>query len=160
LQENEGVNPVLNDKNAIFPYSIGKYIAERFHSATCINADCSPNANGVVCSPSGSQNLFGCNTHGTMVLKKINGIAPTTGTGTKTVINSAFPATFQRILFEVVPFDPNTTDHIPGAEAGAPGGVNLEALFGASGFVCNNATAQKDLTNYGFLVTALCGVTG
>jgi len=60
----------------------------------------------------------------------------------------------------VVPYDPATTDHISGAEAGAPGGVNLESLFGASGFVCTNSTAQKDLTNYGFLVIPLCGVTG
>jgi hypothetical protein len=89
-----------------------------------------------------------------------NGIAPTTGTGLSTVINSSFPSTFQRTLFEVVPFDPATTDHIPGAESGAPGGVNLEAIFGASGFVCSNATAKADLKNYGFLVTPLCGVTG
>ena len=42
LEENEGVNPVLNDPDAIFPYSIGKYIAEKFHSATCINSDMHP----------------------------------------------------------------------------------------------------------------------
>jgi len=160
LEENEGVNPVLNDPDAIFPYSIGKYIAEKFHSATCLNSTCTPNSSGIACVPSGHQNLFGCNTHGTLVLKEISGIAPTTGTGTSTVINSSFPATFQRIVYEVVPFDPNTTDHIPGAEAGAPGGVNLETLFGASGFVCSNSKAKTDLKNYGFLVTPLCGVTG
>jgi ABC-type phosphate transport system substrate-binding protein len=160
LEENEGVNPVLNDPDAIFPYSIGKYIAEKFHSATCLNSTCTPNSSGIACNPSGHQNLFGCNTHGTMVLKKINGVAPTTGSGTGTVINSSFPAAFQRILFEVVPYDPATSDHIPGAEAGAPGGVNLEPLFGASGFVCTNTTAKADLKNYGFLVTPLCGVTG
>jgi len=160
LEENEGVNPVLKDPDAIFPYSIGKYIAEKFHSATCLNATCTPNSSGIACNPSGHQNLFGCNTHGTMVLKQINGVAPTTGGGTGTVINSSFPAAFQRILFEVVPYDPATSDHIPGSEAGAPGGVNLEPLFGASGFVCTNTTAKTDLKNYGFLVTPLCGVTG
>ena len=159
LQENEGVNPVLNDPNAIFPYSIGKFIAEAFHSNKCLNSGCTPNSNGITCTHTPGNNLFGCNTHGTMVLKQINGIAPTTGSGKNTVINSAFPATFQRIVFEVVPFDPATTDHIPGATSPV-GGVNLETLFGASGFVCTNATAQKDLTNYGFLVTPLCGVTG
>src|SRR6266705_1293806 len=138
LQENQGVNPVLKDPDAIFPFSIGKYIAERFHSATCFNSSCTPNGSGLRCTPSGTQNLFGCNNHGTMVLKKINGIAPTTGTGQGTVINSAFPATFQRTVFEVVPWDPGTSDHIPGATSPV-GGVNLEPIFGASGFVCTTA---------------------
>jgi hypothetical protein len=93
------------------------------------------------------------------VLKQINGVAPTTGSGTGTVINSSFPATFQRTVFEVVPYDPATTDHIPGATSPV-GGVNLEAIFGSSGFVCTNSTAKADLKNYGFLVTPLCGVTG
>jgi ABC-type phosphate transport system substrate-binding protein len=161
LEENEGVNPVLNDPNAIFPFSIGKYIAEKFHSNACFNkTTCAPNASGVRCTHTPGKNLFGCDTHGTMVLQQINGVAPTTGTGKNTVINSAFPSTFQRTVFEVVPFDPNTTDKIPGAEAGAPGGVNLESLFGASGFVCSSTKAKTDLRNYGFLVTPLCGVTG
>ena len=151
-----GVNPVLNDPDAIFPYSIGKYIAEKFHSTTCINSACTPDANGNVCNPVAGKNLFGCNTHGTMVLKQINGVAPTTGTGSGTVINASFPATFQRTVFEVVPYDPATSDHIPGATSPV-GGVNLEAIFGASGFGCTNTT---DLKNYGFLVTPLCGVTG
>jgi ABC-type phosphate transport system substrate-binding protein len=161
LEENEGVNPLLNDPDAIFPYSTGKYIAEKFHSALCITkSTCAPNANGIVCKHTPGKNLFGCDTHGTMALKEINGVAPTTGTGANTVINGSFPATFQRTVFEVVPYDPNTTDHIPGSEAGAPGGVNLEALFGASGFTCSNSKAKTDLKNYGFLVTPLCGVTG
>src|SRR6266700_628356 len=158
LEENEGVNPVLKDPDAIFPYSIGKYIAERFHSATCFNSSCTPNGSGLRCTPSGTQNLFGCNNHGTMVLKKINGIAPTTGTGQGTVINSAFPATFQRTVFEVVPWDPGTSDHIPGATSPV-GGVNLEPIFGASGFVCTNATAKADLKKYGFLSIPTCGIT-
>ena len=72
------------------------------------------------------------------------------------MINASFPATFQRTVFEVVPYDPATSDHIPGATSPV-GGVNLEAIFGASGFGCTNTT---DLKNYGFLVTPLCGVTG
>ncbi len=158
LEENEGVNPVLNDPDAIFPYSIGKYIAERFHSATCLNSACTPNSSGIACNPTAHQNLFGCNTHGTMVLKQISGVAPTTGKGLGTVINSAFPATFQRTVFEVVPWDPSTADHIPGATSPV-GGVNLEPIFGSSGFVCTNATAKADLKNYGFLVIPTCGIT-
>src|SRR5262245_50595185 len=158
LEENQGVNPALNDPSAIFPFSVGKYIAERFHSAACFNATCTPNAAGLRCTPTGTQNLFGCDTHGTMVLKKVSGIAPTTGTGGGTVINSAFPSTFQRTVFEVVPFDPSTADHIPGA-TNPVGGVNLEPLFGASGFVCTNTRAQADLKKYGFLHHATCGLT-
>src|SRR6266700_2700601 len=161
LEENEGVNPVLKDPDAIFPYSTGKYIAEKYHSNLCVTTStCAPNANGIVCKHTPGKNLFGCDTHGTMALKKINGVAPTTGSGANTVINGSFPATFQRTVFEVVPYDPSTTDHIPGSEAGAPGGVNLEAFLGASGFTCSNSKAKTDLKNYGFLVTPLCGVTG
>lgn len=159
LQENEGVNPVLHDPNAIVPFSIGKYIAEKFHSATCLNSGCTPNTAGVTCTHLPGKNLFGCNTHGTLVLKNINGTAPTTGSGSGTTINPNFSATFQRIVFEVVPFDPHTSDHIPGATSPV-GGVNLQPMFSASGFVCSNSTAKTDLKNYGFLVSPLCGVTG
>ena len=160
LEENEGVNPVLNDPDAIFPYSIGKYIAEKFHSTTCNNSTCTPDSNGNVCTPAAGKNLFGCNTHGTMVLKQINGIAPTTGKNGGTKINSAFPSTFDRLLYEVVPYDPNTTDHIPGSESGAPGGVNLEKIFGASGWACTSARRQAlDIKNYGFVSIPTCGST-
>jgi len=90
---------------------------------------------------------------------KINGIAPTTGTGTSTVINTSFPSTFDRTLYEVVPYDPNTSDHIPGSESGAPGGVNLEKLFGASGWACTNALAKTDIKDYGFIPLSTCGLT-
>ena len=156
LQEDEGVNPVLSDPDAIVPYSVAMYVAETFHSATCFSSSCTPNSSGVVCGPTKAQNLFGCNTHGTMVLKQINGVAPTTGSGTSTVINSAFPAVFQHSLFELVPYDPNTADNVPGAEPGAPGGINLEPIFGTLGFVCSSTKAVTDLHNYGFLHTTGC----
>jgi hypothetical protein len=63
--------------DAVFPYSIGKYIAEKDHSAKCFNSGCAAatgGANkGLVCKPHGAQNLFGCDTHGTMVLRSIDG---------------------------------------------------------------------------------------
>jgi ABC-type phosphate transport system substrate-binding protein len=152
---NEGVNPVLKDPDAIVPYSIGMYVAEHFHSAACLNATCTPNASGVTCAPTGARNLFGCNTHGTMVLKQISGVAPTTGSGTSTVINSAFPSIFQRCLFDLVPYDPNTASHVPGPEAGAPGGINLEPIFGPASFTNASPTATTDLKHYGFL--PFCG---
>jgi|SRR5215469_2538751 len=153
-QENEGVDPALQGPNVIFPFSVAKYIAEKFHSATCLNTSCTPNASGVTCTPKSGQNLFGCNTHGNMVLRNIDGTVPTTGTGTKTVINSSFSPSFIRTVFEVVRFSSSTANHIPS---------NLEKFFASStntvkGWVCTNSTAKTDIRNYGFLTTPFCGV--
>ena len=141
LEENEGVDPSLNMNTAdvIFPFSVGKWIAQTFHSASCgTNAQCFANESG--CTPTATTNLFGCNLHGTMVLDSINGTKPTTGSGSKTTINPLFTPTFTRPLFEVV----NATEGtIP---------ANLAPLFGPTGFTCTNATAKTDLKNYGFLV--------
>jgi ABC-type phosphate transport system substrate-binding protein len=140
LQENQGVAPILNANkaNVIIGGSIGKWIAEKFHSAKCGTiAQCF--ADPTNCHPTASQNLFGCDTHGTMVLNSINGTKPTLGTGTGTVINPSFTATFTRLLFEVVNSPEGT---IP---------ANLKPYFGPSGFTCNSATSTKDLKNYGFL---------
>jgi ABC-type phosphate transport system substrate-binding protein len=156
LQQNEGVNAALKSPDAIVPYSVAKYIAERFHSDTCLNAACTP-VSGVVCIHTPGKNLFGCDTHGTMVLGPINGTPPTVGSGKGTTINTGFSPAFLGFVYEVVPFDPATSDHIPGSEAGAPGGVALEPLFGAAGYACANATAKNDLRAYGFLLTSLCG---
>jgi ABC-type phosphate transport system substrate-binding protein len=149
LEENEGVNPVLNKNKAdvIFPYSVGKYIAERYHSATCINAACTP-VGGKICTPKTGQNLFGCNTHGTMVLDKINGTAPSkpfplTNTSKNPVVNPGFTAGFKRTLFEVV----------RSPESGGVGTIPsyLKPFFGPTGWVCTNATAHTDLQHYGFI---------
>src|SRR5215470_18231415 len=67
-EENEGINPALKGPNTIFPYSVGKFIAEKFHSAKCINSTCTGNP---ACHPTSTQNKFGCDTHGTMVLRKL-----------------------------------------------------------------------------------------
>lgn len=159
LQDGDGANPAMQTPEAIFPYSIGQYIGQRYHSATCVNSSCTPDSKGVVCVPSGAQNPFGCDTHGTMVLKEIDGVAPTTGTGTTTVINRSFPVTFDRTLYDVVPYDPNTADHIPGGTSPV-GGVNLEKIFGPSGWACTSNTAKTDITHYGFVpLTANCGAT-
>jgi ABC-type phosphate transport system substrate-binding protein len=141
LEENEGVDPSLNmnTKDVIFPFSVGKWIAQRFHSASCGTvSQCF--ANESHCTPTSGQNLFGCNLHGTMALDSINGTAPTVGTGKSTTINPGFTAGFTRPLFEVV---------------NAPQGTvpsNLAPLFGPTGFTCTSSTAKTDLKNYGFLV--------
>jgi ABC-type phosphate transport system substrate-binding protein len=146
-EENEGIANVLKGPNTIFPYSIGKYIAEKFHSADCTNAACTGSP---PCHPTKTQNRFGCDTHGNMVLRKINGTAPTTGTGTNTVINSHFSANFVRTVFIVVRFA-STPDHIPGY---------LDKFFASStrhGWVCSATKAHSDLINYGFRPTPFCG---
>jgi ABC-type phosphate transport system substrate-binding protein len=140
LEENEGVDPSLNTNklNVIFPFSVGKWIAERFHSGSCGTiAQCF--AHPTTCSHTG-KNLFGCNTSGTMKLNNINGTAPTTGTGTSTRINPGFTPTFTRLLFDVVNAPEGT---IP---------TRLKSYFGPTGFTCNSTKGNTDLKNYGFLV--------
>lgn len=148
-EENEGVNPALQGPNVIIGYSIGKYIAEKFHSAKCFNTACTA-VNGKVCKPAAGQNRFGCDTHGTMVLHKINGLTPTTGTGSSTKLNLKFAPNFIRTIFDVVRYA-KAGDHIPSS---------LDKIFGSSsrgGWACASATAKNDLTNYGFLPTPFCG---
>jgi hypothetical protein len=135
LEENEGVNPELNVPGGIFIYSIGDYIAQKFHSAACTNSGCTANP---PCTPTKGKNEFGCDVHGVLSLGEISGVAPTTGKNGGTVINSAFPTTFQRTLYAVVPYDSNTADHIPGSES-------------------TNGTAKLDIKNYGFKTIPTCG---
>ena len=141
LEENEGVDPSLNMNKAdvIFPFSVGKWIAERFHSASCGTvANCF--AHPSQCHPTATQNMFGCNTSGTMKLNSINSTAPTLGTGANTRINPGFTPTFTRLLFIV---------------ANAPQGTvpaSLKSYFGPTGFTCTGALAKKHLKSYGFLV--------
>jgi ABC-type phosphate transport system substrate-binding protein len=145
LQENEGVAPSLNTNkaNVIFPFSVAKYIAEKFHSASCGTiSQCNTAPNN--CHPTGTQNKFGCNTHGTMNLSKINGTAPTVGSGGSTKVNPAFTPTFTRIVYDVVVNPPGvTTPTVP---------PSMAKYFGPAGFTCTNTTAKNDLKKYGFLV--------
>ena len=164
LEENEGVNKVLQSPNAIFIYSVGDWIAQVQHSAKCINTNvkagtaCSPNKSGVVCVHVPSKNWFSCDLHGTMKLGAISGVSPTVGKGASQKINPKFPSTFDRTLFNVVPFDTATKDHIPG-KTKPVGGVNLEPIFSASGFDCG-AKGSADIRNYGFVpLGSNCGKT-
>ena len=160
VQENEGIDPQLNSKNAIVPFSVAKYIAEAYHSAACINPDCSPNASGVSCNPGTGQNLYGCDEHSVLTLRKINGTAPTKpfplpAPPATVKINTGFSALFQRTVYDVVRYDATTADHIP---------AYLEKYFAASsastkGWACSTAKARTDIQNYGFLPIATCGLT-
>src|SRR5215472_5750558 len=42
-------------------------------------------------------------------------------------------------------------NHIPGSESGAPGGVNLEKIFGHSGWACTSKVAKANIKSYGFV---------
>ena len=153
LEENEGVAPSLNGTagsgvtraDVIFPFSVGKYLAEHYHSSACFNTACTANSSGLICAPKAGKNLFGCNTRGTMVLDEINGTAPTTpfpltNSTVNAVINPSFSPTFRRFLYEAV----NSPEFsIP---------AYLQPYFGPAGYVCTSTTAKKDLKDYGFLV--------
>jgi ABC-type phosphate transport system substrate-binding protein len=152
-EENEGVAAVFhaNSASIIFPFSIGKYIAQKFHSAARTKANCSGSP---ACKPKRGQNAFGCDEIGRLVLRSINGTRPNSGSGASTVINSAFTPNFQRFVFDVVPYSTSTSNHIPG---------NEQRFFASNrsprpGWFCRNA-AKKILIDYGFLPTPLCGTT-
>ena len=139
---------MLKGPNTIFPYSIGKYIAEKFHSAKCINATCTGSP---ACHPTATQNKFGCDTHGSMVLRSINGTKPTTGTGTKTVINSHFSANFVRTVLTWSGGRVRQTTSPATSRSSSPRAPTRHGLD------LLQATAHKDLINYGFLPTPFCG---
>jgi len=146
-EEDEGVSKFLRGPNVIYPYSVGRYIAEVFHSARCLNKGCTPDR-GVVCVPRKGQNLFGCDNHGAMVLHTVGKTAPTSPfplpkPPCRTCeINKKFSPAFLRLVYVVVRWARNTADNVPGY---------LEGIFGPKGWVCTNKTAKKDLASYGFL---------
>ncbi|MEV4561090.1 substrate-binding domain-containing protein [Kitasatospora sp. NPDC049285] len=75
-EENEGTDPVLNDVDVIYPYSVGHWVGQ---------------ANGHTTATDDKGNL---------TLRSINGVAPLTGTGT---LNAAFAGgTYGRVLYNVV----------------------------------------------------------
>jgi ABC-type phosphate transport system substrate-binding protein len=148
VQQNEGVDPQFaSNPNAIVPYSVGKYIAQVFHSAKCLNASCTGSP---ACKPTKAQNRFGCDAHGNFVLHQINGSKPTVGTGTNTLINPKYTPKFLLALSVVVRWA-NTPDNIP---------KYLDRFFGSAsrhGWICSSTTAAQDIHNYGDLTTPFCG---
>jgi ABC-type phosphate transport system substrate-binding protein len=121
-EENEGEYSGFNNPHAVFIYSIGAYVAQKYH-----------------------HNAFGANLTGVLGLNKIDGQNPTTG-GKVPTINTKFPSAFFRTLYDVV------------RGTHAISNPHLVALLGPKGYVCTNATAKKDITNYGFLlVGSACG---
>ena len=169
LKENQGVNTVLNDPDAIVPYSVADYIAQAYHSAPCFNSGCTP-VSGSTCSPSGGQKAYGCDEDGFIGLDQISHWPPfrpwpcvlrprPDGASIRPfcqpapMIDTSFP--FQEVDYAVVRYDPTTSDHIS---------ASLEGVFGAAtasvpGWICASSAAAADISNYGFLTSSRCGVT-
>ena len=142
-EENEGTNKIFlsgkkADPNVIYPFSIGSFVAQEFHSAKCGR------------TPTRTQNMFGCDMRGVLGLNGITvargkTVAPTARVKGKTVTNPAWESTvFERTLYDVVPFN-TTSNPIPG---------RLHAWLGKGSYFCKQSGV---LENYGFEATPFCG---
>jgi ABC-type phosphate transport system substrate-binding protein len=143
VQQNEGTDPqLLNNPNALVPYSVAKYLTQVYRSNSCTGKK----QKGKV--------LFGCDEHGDLKLNKINGTSPTVGKAAKQTINPQFSADYINTIYTVVRWA-STGDNIPGY---------LEPLFASAhakvkGWACTSKTALTDITSYGFLPTPFCGAS-
>ena len=162
LQENQGVAPQLNDPDAVVPYSVPDYIAQVYHSAPCTVAGCGYPL-PPTCTPSGQENLFGCDDHGVLGINRVAGTSPVTpwpppappvppAINAAVKLNSGFAAAFQHYDYTVFRWAPTLTN-IP---------AYLEPFFNPAsasppGWTCQ-AAGRKIARNYGYLpITALCG---
>jgi hypothetical protein len=148
LEENEGIDPIFKGKtapNILVPFSVGKWIAQAYHSPSCAAAGCptmKTQSVFVQCkTPSRGQNKFGCDVNGPLGLNDVNGVSPTTGKGTKTVVNVKFP--YFQSLYDVV----RGTDAIPSY---------LQKFFGIKGAFCSKPY-QSVIRAYGFRADPACG---
>jgi ABC-type phosphate transport system substrate-binding protein len=139
-EENEGTFAGFNNPNAVFIWSIGAYVAQKYHSAACGKA------------PSKSQNAFGCNLTGFIVPEKISGVNPLSS-GKVPTINSKFPGSYWRTVYNVVKYWTGTADHL------SPKDNHIFGPRSQKGYICSNASAQTTIKNYGFVTTGLCGST-
>jgi ABC-type phosphate transport system substrate-binding protein len=139
-EENEGTYKGFNSPNAIFIWSIGAYVAQKYHSAACGK------------TPTRAQNLFGCNLTGYIVPEKINGVNPLSSNKVPT-INSRFPISYWRTVYNVVKYWTGTTDHL------SPKDNHIFGSKSEKGYICSNKSAQLTIEDYGFVPTGLCGST-
>ena len=141
VQQNEGTDSqLLNNPNALVPYSVAKYLTQAFRSNPCTG----PKKSGKV--------RFGCDEHGVLKLNSINSTTPTVGKTSKQTINPRFSPDFINTIYDVVRWA-KTSDNIP---------AYLEPVFASAhakvkGWLCTSKAAQTDLTAYGFLPTPFCG---
>jgi ABC-type phosphate transport system substrate-binding protein len=139
-EENEGIDKafLLKDgkpnPNVLYPFSIGSYVSQEFHSIKC------------GAKRSSSKNDFGCDETGVLFLRSIEGTAPTVTSKGVTTTNPKFDPTFDRTLFDVVRFN-TKKQPIP---------TYLMKFFGPKGVFCSSAYAPV-LKDYGFEPTSKCG---
>jgi ABC-type phosphate transport system substrate-binding protein len=134
-EENEGTYAGFNSPNAIFIYSVGAYIAQKYHSPL-------PGK-----KPAKGQNQFGTNVTGFLSLGEIQSVNPLSAAKVP-VINPKFPSYYYRTLYNIVNYTAATSDHIS---------KKLEGIFGRTGFLCKDKAAQAQIKAYGFDTTPLCG---
>lgn len=85
---------------------------------------------------------------GPLTVRSTNGVAPIDTTN-KVIASGYLGTSYSRVLYNVV----RGTDWNAGdAHANA-----LKAVFGTTGWICKNTTAQADLKSYGFSSFGLCG---
>jgi ABC-type phosphate transport system substrate-binding protein len=132
-EENEGTYSGFNSRNAIFIYSIGAYVAQKYHEAAC------------GAKPTAKQNEFGCNLTGVLALGDINGVAPIAAEKT----NLHFPSSYFRTIYDIVR-DVSTKATAPAMPAA------LRPIFSKTGYLCS-AAEKPTLVDYGFIPTPLCG---
>jgi ABC-type phosphate transport system substrate-binding protein len=130
-EENEGTYAGFNTKNAVFIYSIGAYVAQKYHEAAC------------GAKPTAKQNAFGCNLTGVLALGDINGFAPIVADK----INLKFPSSYFRTIYNIVRYDKNGPDNMSPAQA---------RFFARTGYLCS-AAAKPVIADYGFIPTPFCG---
>jgi ABC-type phosphate transport system substrate-binding protein len=142
-EENEGISPLflttidgkkVPNPNVIFPYSIGSWVAQAYHSKACGDR------------AKKGQNKFGCDENGVLYLNSIGGTAPTVTVKGVVSINPAFDSKFQRLLYDVVPYY-TAKSQISGL---------LSRFFGRKGWFCLKSHDQV-IKDYGYLPTPLCG---
>jgi ABC-type phosphate transport system substrate-binding protein len=139
-EENEGIDKAFllsNGKpnpNVLYPFSIGSYVSQEFHSIKC------------GAKRSSGKNDFGCDETGVLFLRSIAGTAPTVTTKGVTTTNPKFDPTFDRVLYDVVRFN-TKANPIP---------AYLNKFFGKKGVFCSSKYAPV-LKDYGFEPTSKCG---
>jgi ABC-type phosphate transport system substrate-binding protein len=172
IQENEGQDSMLNNPNAIFPYSVGDYIAQGYHDAACTSGCGGTVSDNPACAPASSENKFGCNETTTgagkspvLTLEKVGGVAPTSpfplpaeptppAINSKVKVNTKFPAAFQRHVYDVVRFGGSAANPIPSY---------LQKVFNPAtgspkGWICGSTKGPADIRAYGFVYqSTLCG---
>jgi ABC-type phosphate transport system substrate-binding protein len=147
LEENQGQSSVFNDPNAIFIYSVGDWIAQKYHSAACTGA-----------KPTKTQNKFGCDQTKYLGLDPVkvgSKIYSPLTTAKVPTINATFTATgLTRTIYDVLRYvkvTKTTPDHIA---------AQYEPIFAPKarhGYLCSSLVATAAIKSYGFLTVPNCG---